>query len=145
MRHEQGRGGRVQVMEMRLQRETPTGMMTRGRLSSVGVFLALTLEPALMMIPVGRYQVVNDISPHFQRVLPQLLYVPGRNAIEMHGDNTIADSRGCILLGLQRTPSGICSCDGAVSMVVRMIELARQRSERSYMTVSEAKKGMLDA
>ena len=126
-------------MELLLQRAAPDGPKTRGRLSNNAVFIAFTLEPTALMIPAGRYQVVTFVSPHFDRSVPRLLSVPGREAIEMHGGNTIKDSRGCILIGVQRTEQGICCCDEAISMTVRMIELARQRGERSYVTVVEGK------
>ncbi|MDA8155582.1 MAG: DUF5675 family protein [Actinomycetota bacterium] len=52
-------------------------------------------------IPAGVYQVQMQFSPHFQRTLPHVLNVPGREAVEMHAGNTIRDIKGCIALGAQ--------------------------------------------
>lgn len=50
-------------------------------------------------IPAGEYEAIKVHSAHFGYDVYQLQHVPGRDAIEMHRGNTVADSEGCILLG----------------------------------------------
>lgn len=50
-------------------------------------------------IPVGTYKLVLDYSPHFKKILPHLLDVPGFEGIRIHAGNTVEDSSGCPLVG----------------------------------------------
>lgn len=50
-------------------------------------------------IPSGTYQIVLTLSPHFKRILPELLHVPHFDKILIHAGNRAEDSRGCILIG----------------------------------------------
>ena len=59
-------------------------------------------KPGISCIPAGRYDVRIHESPHFGRCL-KVLNVPGRDHILIHAGNIPAqDSRGCILLGIER-------------------------------------------
>lgn len=49
-------------------------------------------------IPAGTYKVVLSHSNHFNRVLPEILDVPGFEGIRIHGGNTEVDTEGCILV-----------------------------------------------
>ncbi len=50
-------------------------------------------------IPAGQYEATPYVSPSKGRVF--LLHdVPGRSMIEIHKGNTIADTEGCILVGM---------------------------------------------
>jgi hypothetical protein len=53
-------------------------------------------------IPIGVYPVIVAPSDHFGRPMPHLLDVPGRSDILIHPGNTVADIRGCILVGMSR-------------------------------------------
>lgn len=72
-----------------------------------GKFLCYSLEPALgdggkgYAIPAGCYRVTLVTSPKFKRTVPLLHDVPGRTAIEIHPGNTHADTKGCILPGME--------------------------------------------
>ena len=126
-------------MELTLRRESPTGPAIHGRLTIQDNVVVQALERLGVQIQVGRYEVVLFRSPHFRRNVPLLVDVPGRAAIEIHGGNLPSESDGCILVGITRTDSGICNCDAALKMIVRLIELARDRKEKTYITVIEAK------
>ena len=51
-------------------------------------------------IPTGVYRCILSTSARFNRVMPELLAVPGRTGIRIHGGNTVADTEGCPLVGM---------------------------------------------
>jgi hypothetical protein len=92
-----------------------------GNASTGGVFVlgfdpfGYTLEDAVRegpkipgetAIPAGRYKVILSPSPAFKgKILPELLAVPGFAGIRIHGGNTPADTKGCILVAKYRDRS----------------------------------------
>jgi hypothetical protein len=92
-------------MHLKVERFTFTDVSTEGELSIDGERFCWTLELPVRdglpgsAIPLGTYKLVSYPSPHFGRLVPQLVDVPGRSEIEIHWGNTAADTRGCILLG----------------------------------------------
>ena len=97
-------------MLIRLIRNKPQGNAITGRLIVDNGQLTLdTLEPWQYAIPAGFYRLRLTYSPAFQEILPLLDGVLGyarqphngirRTGIRIHAGNTIADSRGCILVG----------------------------------------------
>jgi hypothetical protein len=74
-----------------------------GHLSCDGnPFNCLTLEHHDIDIPEGTYKVTIYKSPE-HGLIPLLNGVPGRNMIEIHEGNWEANSKGCILVGKDRT------------------------------------------
>ena len=97
-------------MYIHLIRNKPQGNAITGRLIVDNGQLTLdTLEPWQYAIPAGCYRLRLTYSPAFQEILPLLDGVLGyarlphngirRTGIRIHAGNTIADSRGCILVG----------------------------------------------
>ena len=91
-------------------RNKPHGNAITGRLSVDNGQLTMdTLEPWQYAIPAGCYRLRLTHSPTFGEILPILDGVLGyarqphngirRTGIRIHAGNTIADSRGCILVG----------------------------------------------
>ena len=60
----------------------------------------LNNAPNVSCIPTGTYRCIFSMSQRFKKVMPELLLVPGRAGIRIHGGNTTADTEGCILLGM---------------------------------------------
>ena len=97
-------------MYIKLIRNQAHGNAITGRLIVDNGQLTLdTLEPWQYAIPAGCYRLRLTYSPAFQEILPLLDGVLGyarqphngirRTGIRIHAGNTIADSRGCILVG----------------------------------------------
>lgn len=70
-----------------------------------GMFLCFSLElswrnnePEVSCIPAGVYKAVRHTSPKFGETY-LLVDVPKRSEILFHAGNSIADTKGCILLG----------------------------------------------
>ena len=99
----------------------------------------LTLENAEFIIPMGVYPIEYTWSPKFGRLLP-LLKVPHRKGIRIHAGNSAADSKGCILLGLQVHLQGgeffLTDSRKAVAEFLRLPFVPNMsRVEPSYITV----------
>ena len=97
-------------MYIKLIRNQAKGSAITGRLIvDDGALTQDTLEPWQYAIPAGCYRLRLTYSPAFQEILPLLDGVLGyarqphngirRTGIRIHAGNTIADSRGCILVG----------------------------------------------
>ena len=113
-------------MLIRLLRNKPKANAITGRLILGDVPLTLaTLEPWQYAIPAGCYRLRLTYSPTFQELLPLLDGVLGyarqphngirRTGIRIHAGNTIADSRGCILVGKADASCLIASSPNSLS------------------------------
>jgi hypothetical protein len=97
-------------MELRLIREPTLDGATLGVLFVDGRYQCWTLEDAIReqkipgdtAIPEGRYRIDITFSTRFQRLMPILLDVDQFSGIRIHSGNTIADTRGCLLVGHTR-------------------------------------------
>lgn len=108
-------------MTLRLERRWPKESYTIGRLYVNGKFLCNTLEDKVVdinrngcfdgrekkvagetAIPYGMYRVMYNWSNKFGRMLPRLVDVPSFEGILIHPGNTVKDTSGCILVGLNK-------------------------------------------
>lgn len=96
-----------------LQRIEATARGTFGVLTYMGDHLCYTLErpwadntPKISCIPGGTYPATKHNGTRFTNVW-ELHNVPGREAILIHPGNTVADTEGCILVGMTRREDGI--------------------------------------
>ncbi|GAB3638769.1 hypothetical protein GCM10027422_43590 [Hymenobacter arcticus] len=104
-------------MEIIVSRFVKNAQATIGRLNVDGRFECYTLEDVVCLrgtpkvagpkaIPAGTYAVALTFSTRFHEVMPQLLQVPGYEAIRLHAGNTAADTAGSLLLGTAVAPTG---------------------------------------
>jgi len=57
-------------------------------------------------IPAGTYKMILSYSPHFLKVMPEVLNVPGYSGIRIHSGNRPQDTLGCILVGMVMQTAG---------------------------------------
>lgn len=81
-----------------LNRDSNQDNAVSGKIYFRGVLVGYSLERFDKMIPSGRYLLKVSYSPKFRRFTPEIV-VPNRVGIRIHSGNTIADTRGCILVG----------------------------------------------
>ena len=97
-------------MLLQLTRKWFSDNSTIGELRVNGEFECYTLEdpereekiPGKTAIPMGKYKVIINQSPHFNKDLPLLLNVPQFEGIRIHVGNYPKDTEGCILVGQTR-------------------------------------------
>jgi hypothetical protein len=127
-------------LNLAVVRKWQVGKAALGELYVDGSQFCYTLEDQVREVkdqPVERWKVPNetaipegdvrggdDVLEPFQKVMPQLLAVPGFSGVRIHGGNTAADTEGCILVGEMRDNQGIHNCANVVAQLGRILEQA---------------------
>lgn len=135
-------------MTLRIEREPSVDGVTLGRLYVNDAFFCYTLEDGVRdvkvagetAIPFGHYRVVVDLSQRFGKLMPRLLDVPGFSGIRMHSGNTIADTSGCILLGMTRGRDQIGASRAAIDLFLPRLQKALDTQDVWIDIVSESEK-----
>lgn len=99
-------------MQINVRRTFKGPEYTIGKLYVDGHYLCDTLEDTVRpagtkiagktAIPAGTYRVKKTMSPRFKKILPEIMNVPGFTGVRIHAGNTVADTDGCLLLGLNK-------------------------------------------
>lgn len=133
-------------MHLRVIREPSTTAATLGILLIDGVFACWTLEdvvravkiPGETAIPAGRYDVRLSLSQRFQKVLPELLAVPGYSGIRVHAGNGVGDTQGCVLVGRKRTTNGVLESKLALMEVMEYLRRATTAGDLITISIEDA-------
>jgi len=133
-------------MHLRVIREPSTAAATLGILLIDGVFACWTLEdvvrdvkiPGETAIPAGRYDVRLSLSQRFQKVLPEVLAVPGFTGIRIHAGNTQADTHGCVLVGRVRAYDRVEESKLALMNVMEHLRRATTAGDPITISVEDA-------
>ena len=86
-------------------------------------------------IPRGRYRLEIVFSPHFQRMMPHLIDVPGYTGVLIHWGNTAADTEGCILLGNSRATDAVTDSRAAWAAFFKGFDAACRHAEHCTLTI----------
>ena len=132
-------------MNLRVIREPSTAAATLGILLIDGVFTCWTLEdvvrevkiPGETAIPAGRYAVRLSLSQRFQKLLPEILTVPGFTGIRIHAGNTQADTAGCLLVGRIRAVDRVEESKLALMHVMEQLRRATTAGDPITITIED--------
>lgn len=86
-------------------------------------------------IPYGRYRVIVNYSPKFNRKLPLLLSVPHFEGIRIHGGVHSGHTEGCLLLGENKTKGKLSNSKYYVDLLTSWIEMWQKRDEETWITI----------
>lgn len=123
-------------MNLTLTRTDHTELSTIGDLCIDGHHECWTLEPVIP-IPCGTYPVTLYHSPRFDRLLPLLHNVPGHEFIEIHIGNTVADTHGCILVGVNKSTNWIGNSGVAFAQLMYKISKPIKNEETVNIEIKE--------
>lgn len=91
--------------------------------------------PGKTAIPSGRYQIVIDFSPKFQKPLMHLLNVEGFSGVRVHAGNTEKDTDGCILVGRAVNGTAITASRSALEAMQIKVQNALDAGEDVFITI----------
>lgn len=147
--------GQPPRLEIEIRREIYTPKSTIGRLFVNDEFECYTLEdrarpqaikiPGATCIPAGTYWLAINFSNRFQRLMPELLQVPGFAGIRIHAGNTDADTEGCILVGERRGEDFIGASRAAFRGLFRKLQAARAAGGEVRVAVVDGPGGRASA
>lgn len=98
----------MESYELKLEVVALGSNFTLSSLVGAGLMPMFVLEDSIRLvkikhqtcIPVGRYEVVFKYSNRYKKPMPFLLNVPNFVGVMFHKGNTIHDTSGCLLVGL---------------------------------------------
>lgn len=90
-------------------------------------------------IPEGTYAVTVTFSNRFKKPMPLLKDVPGFEGVRIHSGNTVHDTEGCLLVGMDRVGATVQRSRQAFLALFPKIVLARESGEE--VTIEIATKG----
>ena len=146
-------------MELLVKRMARKDAYTIGRLYVNGKYFCDTVEDCdrlyfgkpkvvgLTAIPVGRYEVLlNNYSPKFgakepyksvcNGCVPLIANVPQFSGVRIHCGNTAQDSRGCIIVGINKKVGMVLESKATfTSLMKKHLLVARDNKEEVYITI----------
>jgi hypothetical protein len=120
-------------MRLHLLRFSLGETATLGALSVDGRFFCFVLEDRYRpppeekvrgqtAIPVGDYNVEVTHSPRFGVPMPLVKNVPGFEGIRIHSGNTVDQTDGCLLVGMQATAETVFQSKAAYEALMKRLE-----------------------
>lgn len=125
-------------MKLILRRRPSSNGATLGTLTIEGLYQCVTLEDEIReiegvpveewkiagktAIPVGEYELKLTFSNRFQKIMPQLMNVPGFEGVRIHPGNTPEDTEGCILVGTKTAGASIVESRNAYAALLAKLD-----------------------
>ena len=139
-------------MKLYLERAFHREKYTIGRLYVNDQYYCNTLEPPVRdyengevkvygnsAIPKGEYEIVYRMSVRFKRLMPYLKNVPYFTGVMIHTGNTVNDTKGCILVGLNLLVGKVCHSKAMFRELNAEMFLAWKRKEKIIIKIVEPK------
>lgn len=140
-------------MKLLLERAFPREKYTIGRLYVNDQYYCNTLEPPVRdyengeekiygnsAIPKGEYEIVYRWSVTFKRTMPYLKNVPFFTGVMIHTGNTVKDTKGCILVGLNLLVGKVVHSNAMFRELDADMYKAWKRKEKITIEIVEPKK-----
>lgn len=138
------------AMELLLIRKFPRQNYTIGKLYVNGGFYCHTLEPPVRdydhgeqkvygnsAIPKGTYKINYRQSTTYNRKMPYLCNVPYFTGVMIHTGNTVKDTKGCILVGLNLLVGKLCNSRSMFRELDIEMQAAVKRKESITIKIEE--------
>lgn len=111
-----------------------------GHLYVDGTKFCDTLEPPLTRkeypgILPGRYKLVSYPSARFKGIRPLVDGVPGRTGILIHEGNCVADTKGCILVGINSKVGQVLASKATLSQLMTVLRAAWKLKDDVWLEV----------
>jgi len=110
----------------------------RGLTSEMGLSEIARIKaqfPNACAIPTGRYALVLDFSPKFNKILIELTGVKGFTETKVHAGNTPTDTAGGLLTGLDRRNDEVRFSNQALDYLHRCLEPVF-KNESVFLTIN---------
>lgn len=133
-------------MEIKVDRVQKDPDVTIGKLFIDGVFECWTLEDPVRpdgvkiygetAIGPGEYEVQITYSPRFKVMMPLLLNVKDFAGVRIHPGNTVQDTEGCLLVGMDRLARSLGRSRIAYDKLYTKIDQALKRKEKVVLKIA---------
>lgn len=133
-------------MEIKVDRVQKDPDVTIGKLYIDGVFECWTLEDPVRpdnvkiygetAIGAGEYEVQITYSPRFKVMMPLLLNVKDFAGVRIHPGNSVHDTEGCLLVGLDRLARTLGRSRIAYDKLYTKIDQALKRKEKVILKIA---------
>lgn len=122
-------------MEINIKRHFEGRNYIIGRLYVNGTYFCDTLEPPTTLetgagIPKGIYNLESYPSAKFKGIRPLVTPTPGRQGILIHEGNTVADTRGCILVGRNTKVAHVLNSKVHLNKLLTILKSAWKSGEK---------------
>lgn len=128
-------------MEITINRHYHGPKYIIGRLYVNGTYVCDTLERPLTdkqhpgILPY-RYRVVSYPSAKFRGIRPLVADVPNRSGILIHEGNTVKDTQGCILVGVNRRVGYVLDSKVCLKKLLGYLQPAWKSDEEVWLSYS---------
>lgn len=137
-------------MKLLLERAFPREKYTIGRLYVNDEYYCSTLEPPVRdyengeekvygnsAIPKGEYEIMYRWSPTFRCAMPYLKNVPYFTGVMIHTGNSVKDTKGCILVGLNLLVGKVCNSKAMFRELNAAMFMAWNKKEKITIEIVE--------
>lgn len=87
-------------------------------------------------IPRGRYRIVKDWSPKYNRTMAHLLGVRGFEGIRIHPGNDARDTEGCLIPGQEKVKNYVRKSKAAYDALMVKLDAIWAKGDEVWITIA---------